>query len=278
MEETIKREPQLLKLKEDNLSLVESALEIRYSSLKLGKLPLEFSTLKNLDNSTLVKTFGATGIKIDGMGLNECHGKIVEINKRKFFEIKNRELKLGIEIELRLDGSFNPILNNYYYKVYQTNNLKRFLFNIRFLREIFQGKSMELLGKLLTGRISFENRIEKMKMDLLEEEILKLEEIKKDRLLQKDNNLYSLSLLLLEKRNSQLDSWVNLKMDLDTMEKIIPGDNLVIERIHELKGNDYNLKEIINLDLPIEEKEIREKKLEVYRKMCKITTERIPKK
>ncbi|WP_297596293.1 hypothetical protein [uncultured Cetobacterium sp.] len=256
---------------------MESALEIRYSSLKLDRLPLEFSTIKNMEDSNLIRTFGVTELKVNDLHLKECHGKILEINRKKYFEMKNREFKLGIEIELKEDGSFNPILNNYYYKVYKANNLKRFIFNIRFLKEVFVGNSVELIGKLLTGRVSFENRIELMKLDLLEKEILGLEEIHKEKLLQEENSLYSLALLNLLDKDNIIKSWVNFRCDLNSLD-IKEGDTIEVERLHILKGNDFNIKEKIVTTLPIEARELKMDRVVAYRKNCEISLEKISRK
>ena len=123
-----------------------------------------------------------------------CQSRIVEIKNKKYLELKNREFKLGLEINLKDDGSFDTVINNYYYKIYQHSNIKRLISNIKFLKEVFKGHLIQLEGKLVTGKISFENRIEIMKLDLLEKEILDLEEMKKEKLLLEENSLYSLSL------------------------------------------------------------------------------------
>ncbi|MEG0069325.1 hypothetical protein [Cetobacterium sp.] len=230
-----------------------------------------------MEKFNLIRTFGVTELKVNETHLKECHTKIVEINRKKYFEMKNREFKLGIEIELKEDGSFNPILNNYYYKVYKTNNLKRFVFNIKFLKDVFVGHSVELIGKLLTGRVSFENRIELMKLDLLEKEILGLEEIHKEKLLQEENTLYSLALLNLLDKSEVIQSWINFRCDLSDLD-IKEGDTIEVERVHILKGNDFNIREKIITTAPIEAREIKADRVVGYRKTCEISLEKIPRK
>ncbi|WP_432204356.1 hypothetical protein ACQ9ZF_04545 [Cetobacterium somerae] len=272
-----KRDPEVLELSIEDFKLIESALEIRYSSLKLDRLPIEFSTIKDMKNQNLIKTFGITDLKINELHLKDCNSRIVEINRKKYLELKNREFKLGLEIELKDDGSFNAVVNNYYYKIYKNSNLKRFMSNIKFLKEVFVGHSIELIGKLLTGRISFENRIEIMKLDLLEKEILGLESIKKEKLLQEDNSLYSLALLNLIDKTPELQSWVNFRCDLDKVQ-FIEGDRISIERIHIVRGNDFNIREKIVTTTPIESREIKDTEVVAYRKTCEISLEKIPRK
>ncbi|MGL5593689.1 MAG: hypothetical protein ACRDDH_07150 [Cetobacterium sp.] len=257
--------------------MIESALEIRYSSLKLDRLPIEFSTIKDMKNQNLIKTFGVTDLKIDQLNLKDCHSRIVEINRRKYLEMKNREFKLGLEIDLKDDGSFNTIVNNYYYKIYQYSNVKRFMPNIKLLKEIFMGQLIEINGKLVTGKVSFENRIEVMKLDLLEKEILGLEEIKKEKLLQEENSLYSLALLNLVDKTPILQSWVNFRCDLDKVQ-LIEGDRISVERVHIIKGNDFNIRERIVTVAPVETREIKITEAVAYRKTCEISLEKIPRK
>ena len=271
------RDPEVLEVKDEDFKMIESALEIRYSSLKLDRLPIEFSTIKDVKNQNLIKTFGVTDLKLDQLHLKDCNSRIVEINRKKYLELKNREFKLGLEIDLKDDGSFNTIVNNYYYKIYQCSNLKRFMFNIKFLKEIFMGQLIQLSGKLVSGKVSFENRIEVMKLDLLEKEILGLEDIKKERLLQEENSLYSLALLNLIEKTPTLQSWVNFRCDLDKVQ-LIEGDRISVERVHVIKGNDFNIREKIVTIAPVEIREIKTTEVVAYRKTCEISLEKIPRK
>lgn len=264
-------------IKSEKFKKFESALEIRYSSLKLDKLPIEFSTIRSIENQNLVKTFGVTDIKVNGAHLKDCNSRAIEINKRKYLELKNREFKLGIEIDLKEDGSFTTILNNYYYKIHTTSNIKRVLFNIKFLKDIFMGNPIEFTSKTVEGRISFENRIEIMKLDLLEKEIYNLEKIKKEKLLQDNNTLYSLALLNLMENSNTIQSWVNFGIDNENKD-IIVGDKISVERLHILNGNDFNIKETIITTTPIEPKEIKESEIVAYRKVCEVLLEKIPRK
>ncbi|MGL5918345.1 MAG: hypothetical protein ACRCYM_03775 [Cetobacterium sp.] len=257
--------------------MIETALEIRYSSLKLDKLPIQFSTIKDMKIQKLIKTFGITELKINEEHLKECNSRIIEINNKKYLELKNREFKLGLEINLKKDGSFDTVVNNYYYKIYKNNNIKRLIFNTKLFKDIFTGYSIELFGKLLTGKISFENRIEIMKLDLLEKEILEIENSKREKLLQQDISFYSLALLNMIDKTQKLESWINFKYNLNDFE-FIQGDRLSLERIHIIKGNEFNILEKIVTTSPLEEREIKEDSLVSYRKTCEITLEKIARK
>ena len=139
------------------------------------------------------------------------------------------------------------------------------------------GQLIEISGKLVTGKVSFENRIEVMKLDLLEKEILGLEEIKKEKLLQEENSLYSLALLNLIDKTPILQSWVNFRCDLDKVQ-LIEGDRISVERVHIIKGNDFNIKEKIVTVAPEEKREIKINEAIVYIKTCEISLEKIPRK
>lgn len=139
------------------------------------------------------------------------------------------------------------------------------------------GQLIQLSGKLVSGKVSFENRIEVMKLDLLEKEILGLEDIKKERLLQEENSLYSLALLNLIEKTPTLQSWVNFRCDLDKVQ-LIEGDRISVERVHVIKGNDFNIREKIVTIAPVEIREIKTTEVVAYRKTCEISLEKIPRK
>lgn len=149
------------------------------------------------------------------------------------------------------------------------------MFNINLLKNIFTGNTIDLKGRLLIGKISFENRIEIMKLSLLEEEIFKLQKIGKEKLLQEDNSFYSLALLSLKEQEKDMSTWINIK--LSKVDNLNIGDTLVIKNIHEIKGNDYDLLEIIETS-PISNREIQDEKIIGYKKTCKVKVEKIPKK
>ncbi|MGL5088945.1 MAG: hypothetical protein ACRC0Y_00610 [Fusobacteriaceae bacterium] len=275
--DVVKRNPEVLEVKSEDFKLIESALEIRYSSLKLDRLPIQFATIKDIKNQNLIKTFGVTELKIDELHLKECSSRIVEINKKTYLELKNREFKLGLEIKLEEDGSFDTVIKDYYYKIYKSSNIKRLMVNIKILKDIFTGYSIELKSKLLTGKISFENRIEIMKLDLLEKEILELESNKREKLLQEENSLYSLALLNLIDKTPTLQSWINFRCDLDKIE-FIEGDKISFERIHVIKGNEFNIREKIITISPLEEREFKNSEVVAYRKTAQILLEKISRK
>ncbi|MGL6065461.1 MAG: hypothetical protein ACRC0R_00180 [Cetobacterium sp.] len=273
----IKREPEVLEVKSEDFKLVESALEIRYSSLQLDRLPIQFSTIKDMKNQNLIKTFGVTELKIDELQLKDCSSKIIEVNKKTYLELKNREFKLCLQIKLEEDGSFDTLVNNYYYKIYKSNNIKRLLVNIKILKDIFIGNPIELKSKLLTGKVSFENRIEIMKLDLLEKEVLELEKNKREKLLQEENSLYSLGLLNLIDKTPVLQTWINFRCDYDKIE-FIEGDKISFERIHIIKGNDFNIREKVVTTSPLESREFKDSEVVAYRKTAQISLEKISRK
>lgn len=267
-------EPKVHNLTVGEFNLFETALEIRYTSLQLHKFPVEFSTI-NRENRKIVKSFGVTNLKLKNWNVKKCETKIFEINNKKFLEIKANEFVLGFEINLKENGSFTIINNNYYYRIKGNSSIVRYLEIIKMLKTLFAGESFEIDGKLMEGSLSFENRIEVMKFELLEKEISELDKKRLSKILMNRNTMYSVALLNLAENNSEIDSWVNIKKK--GCKDFIPGDQIVVERVHELNGVGYNLKEKIVLLDSIVEKELANNDFTAYRRRCKITLEKISK-
>lgn len=276
-EEPVKeiRENETIYINAEDTEVLDNALEIRFTSFKANNLPIEFSTIRNLDEATFVKSFGVTDIKNGEFLIKDCQGKLIDISGRKFFEFKNREFKLGLEIIWNPNGTFSCTENNFYYKI-TTINIKRFLFNLKFLKSVFSGESIELNGKILSGKINCLNRIEILKFDLLVSLFNKLEILNKEKLLQEGNTLYALTLLTeLEEGRNEVNTWINSRMKKGD---IISGDNLVITRVHKINGESFDIKETIYLNTPIDEKEIKDENIALYRKTCRVHLEKINKR
>lgn len=272
---SIQREAKVHNLTMKDFDLFETALEIRYTSLQLHKFPVEFSTI-NRDDRKIVKSFGVTNLKLKNWNIKKCETKILEIKNKKFLEVKTKEFILGFEINLKDDGSFTIINNNYYYRIKENDSIIRYLEIVKMFKTLFIGESFEIKGKLMEGSLSFENRIEVMKFELLEKELSELDKKSVSKILMTRNTMYSIALLNLAKDDGEIDSWVNMKKK--GYEDLIPGDKIVVERVHELNGVGYNLKEkIIPLD-SIVEKELINHDFTAYRRKCKITLEKISKK
>ncbi len=263
-----------LNFSEERFDLLETALEIRYSSLKLDKIPIEMTTLKEIITKTIVKSFGVTDIKIANNIIRGLQVKILKLNSEHYIEIKNREFRLGLEIDLKEDWSFTVINRNYYYKIYENINLIRFKNNVELLKNIFNGEKLSFFNEGLSGGITTENRIEIMKFELLSKEIEQLSFNKKEKLIYFQNSFYKLALLNLLETTTEFDSWVNLSGKLEKL-NVEVGDRLSIERVHVIDGNKFNIKEKIKILAPLSEQEFKDKELKAYRKTCRISLEKL---
>lgn len=255
--------------------MFETDIEIRYSSLKLDRLPILYSTLKNIENWELVKKYGVTDIKVGNFFLKKVQTRIIKIREKHFFEIKGRELKLGMCISYSEDGNFTVKMGDYYYEIYVVDNYKRLLSNIKMLQEIFLGKQIKIYGSNLSGTMYFENRIEVIKGNLLQETFEKLSKNGNEKLLREGNSIYTLTLLnyLNENRNMELDSWVNLRADSIYRDSFLK-EKFEVERVHKIKGEKYNLLERVVIT-GLNRIDTDKDKIVVYRQPCKIYLEKI---
>lgn len=255
--------------------MFETDLEIRYSSLKLNKLPILYSTMRDIENWELIKKYGVTDIKIENFFLKKVQTRIIKIKEKYFFEIKGRELKLGIGINYSDDGNFTVKMGDYYYEIYVVDNYKRLLSNIKMLKEIFLGKQLKIYGTHLSGTMYFENRIEVIKGNLLQETFERLNKNENDKLLREGNSIYALALLnfLDEDKNVELESWVNLKADSMYSERFLKNE-FEIERVHEIRGEKFDLLERVVVT-GVEKLDTAKDRIVIYRQPCKIYLEKI---
>lgn len=280
-----KREPKNITISIDDSMLVESGLEIQYTSLQLNKFPISYSNFSNELSFNEVISIGTSAIKIGETLLNNTSLKILVYDKFKLLEIKTREFKVALSIDL-LNGE-TLVKNSDFYKYEIFNKIKnsRFAEVINIFKEIFSGAQIEFKFKKLVGNISFENRIEVYKFNLLQELANSYKNIVSSLSLNREknfaeitNSFYEVFLTEAILEDKKIDSWINFrtKNNFD----IHIGDNLTFERIHKLdfKGINFDIKEIIKVKSEVSEREFtKDNEICSYRKAVEISLEKIEK-
>lgn len=280
-----KREPKNITISIDDSMLVESGLEIQYTSLQLNNFPISYSNFSNELSFNEVISIGTSAIKIGETLLNNTSLKILVYDKFKLLEIKTREFKVALSIDL-LNGE-TLVKNGDFYKYEIFNKIKnsRFAEVINIFKEIFSGAQIEFKFKKLVGNISFENRIEVYKFNLLQELANSYKNIVSSLSLNREknfteitNSFYEVFLTEAILEDKKIDSWINFrtKNNFD----IHIGDNLTFERIHNLdfKGINFDIKEIIKVKSEISEREFtKDNEICSYRKAVEISLEKIEK-
>lgn len=281
----VKRESKNITILADNSMLVESGLEIQYTSLHLNNFPISYSNFSNGLSFNEVISVGTSAVKIGESILNNASLKILVYDKFKLLEIKTREFKVALSIEL-LNGE-TLVKNGDFYKYEIFNKIKnsRFIEVLNIFKEIFSGAQIEFRFKKLVGNISFENRIEIYKFNLLQELANLYKNIVSSLSLNREknfteitNSFYEVFLTEAILEDKKIDSWINFrtKNNFD----IHVGDNLTFERIHKLdfKGINFDIKEIIKVKSEIREREFtKDNEICSYRKAVEISLEKIEK-
>ena len=282
-----KRDPKDITILTDNddVRLVESGLEIQYTSLHLNNFPISYSNFSNELSFNEVISVGTSTVKIGETLLNNTSLKILVYDKFKLLEIKTREFKVALSIDL-LNGE-TLVKNGDFYKYEIFNKIKnsRFAEVINIFKEIFSGAQIEFKFKKLVGNISFENRIEVYKFNLLQELANSYKNIVSSLSLNREknfteitNSFYEVFLTEAILEGKKIDSWINfrIKNDFD----IQAGDNLTFERIHKLdfKGINFDIKEIIKVKSEVSEREFaKDNEICGYRKAVEISLEKVEK-
>lgn len=282
-----KRDPKDITILTDNddVRLVESGLEIQYTSLHLNNFPISYSNFSNELSFNEVISVGTSTVKIGETLLNNTSLKILVYDKFKLLEIKTREFKVALSIDL-LNGE-TLVKNGDFYKYEIFNKIKnsRFVEVVNILKEIFSGAKIEFKFKKLVGDITFENRIEVYKFNLLQELANSYKNIVSSFSLNREknfaevtNSFYEVFLTEAILEGKKIDSWINfrLKNDFD----IQAGDNLTFERIHKLdfKGINFDIKEIIKVKSEVSEREFtKDNEICGYRRAVEISLKKVEK-
>lgn len=275
--EEIKIEPKTVTINYDSsMGKLETALEIRYSSLKLTSFPIKISNIPEGMTFPDELNIGNASIKIGDEVINNCYLKVLSNESVKMFEIKHREFKLGLSVTLN-DDTINSYGSVRYYEISSLIKTSRIIKVLEMLENIFEGAPITFKVNKLYGNIIAEDRIENMRVktalnffNILENAKYKFQS---DKLPKSENIFYLLELNAALKENKTIETWCNFNLNIENTD-INKGDSMVMKRIHSFDKHSA-IEETITLKNPLDEQNIFKEKTAGYRKQCVIELKKI---
>lgn len=249
----------------------ETALEIKYSSLKLSQFPIKVSNIPEGMTFPDIVVIGNTDIKIGNETIKNCNLKILSNESIKLLEIKHREFKLALSVSLN-----NDTIKNYgTIRVYEISSLikySRMIKVLEMLEKIFSGAVISFKVKRLYGDIEAEDRIELMKIKTIQNFFKTFEKsgckFQSDKLPQCENIYYLLELYAALKEDRIIETWCNFNFNNENI-NLREKDSLIVKRKYQF-DKDLVIEEKITLKAPIDKGSIFKDKAVGYRKICTI--------
>ncbi len=263
---------------DSSMGKFETALEIRYSSLKLTSFPVKISNIPAGMTFPDELVIGNASIKIGDETINNCYLKIASNESVKMFEIKHREFKLGLSVTLNND-TINSYGNVRYYEISSLIKNSRMLKVLEMFGNIFSGAPITFKVNKLYGNIIAEDTVENIKIKTIQNFFGTLEKagykFQADKLPESSNIYYLLELCSALKENKKIETWCNFNLNTENM-NLHEGDSLIIKRTHNLDKHSA-VEETVILKAPLSEQNIFTKKTAGYRKQCIIELKKISK-
>ena len=249
----------------------ETALEIKYSSLKLSQFPIKISNIPEGMTFPDIVVIGNTDIKIGNETIKNCHLKILSNESIKLLEIKHREFKLALSVSLN-----NDTIKNYgTIRVYEISSLikySRMIKVLEMLEKIFNGAVISFKVNRLYGDIEAEDRIELMKIKTIQNFFRTFEnsgcKFQADKLPKCENIYYLLELYAALKENRIIETWCNFNFNNENI-NLKEKDSLIVKRKYPFDKN-LVIEEKITLKAPIDKGSLFKDKAVGYRKICTI--------
>lgn len=263
---------------DSSMGKFETALEIRYSSLKLTSFPVKISNIPAGMTFPDELVIGNASIKIGDETINNCYLKIASNESVKMFEIKHREFKLGLSVTLNND-TINSYGNVRYYEISSLIKNSRMLKVLEMFGNIFSGAPITFKVNKLYGNIIAEDTVENIKIKTIQNFFGTLEKagykFQADKLPESSNIYYLLELCSALKENKKIETWCNFNLNTENM-NLHEGDSLTIKRTHNFDKHSA-VEETVILKAPLSEQNIFTKKTAGYRKQCIIELKKISK-
>lgn len=263
---------------DSSMGKFETALEIRYSSLKLTSFPVKISNIPAGMTFPDELVIGNASIKVGDETINNCYLKIASNESVKMFEIKHREFKLGLSVTLNND-TINSYGNVRYYEISSLIKNSRMLKVLEMFGNIFSGAPITFKVNKLYGNIIAEDTVENIKIKTIQNFFGTLEKagykFQADKLPESSNIYYLLELCSALKENKKIETWCNFNLNTENM-NLHEGDSLIIKRTHNFDKHSA-VEETVILKAPLSEQNIFTKKIAGYRKQCIIELKKISK-
>ncbi len=249
----------------------ETALEIKYSSLKLSQFPIKISNIPEGMTFPDIVIIGNTDIKVGNETIKNCHLRILSNESIKLLEIKHREFKLALSVSLN-----NDTIKNYgTIRVYEISSLikySRMIKVLEILEKIFNGAVISFKVNRLYGDIEAEDRIELMKIKTIQNFFKTFEnsgcKFQADKLPKCENIYYLLELYAALKENRIIETWCNFNFNNENI-NLKEKDSLIVKRKYPFDKN-LVIEEKITLKASIDKGSLFKDKAVGYRKICTI--------
>ena len=261
----------------DNLLSFETAVEMRYKSLKIQGNPIFFTNMP-LPNSTIsTLKLKATEFFIGKEKIHLTKIYLSGNNQYKFLEFKTREFRLKFSVNISRTGE---IFEDNKYLEYEINSdlaTGRSNIILELLSKIFSGYQIKFISDNLSANINLENQNQQIKFSIMKKAqedysniLSRRSEIKDKKFCSSDLTYYQMYLLSLVNKEPITITWGNL-----TFKTTLGLENLLnkeFSKIHLLnyRGTLGRLEEKIKILEPISEKKIIIEEGEVKIRHCRI--------
>ncbi len=255
---------------------LETALEIKYSSLKLTQFPIKLSNIPEGMTFPDQVVIGNTSIKIGKEVINNCNLRILSNESIRMLEIKHREFKLGLSVSLDKD-TIKAYGNVRSYEVSSLVKYSRMLKVFEMFEKIFSGEIISFKVNKLYGDVVAEDRIEFMRIKTIQHFFETIDKsgykFQVDKLPKCENIYYLLELNSAFKEDRVIETWCNFNFKNENL-NLYEKDFLIIKRKYQVDKN-LTIEEKITLRNPLEKNTIFKEKIVGYRKPCLIELSKV---
>ena len=261
----------------DNLLTFETAVEMRYKSLKIQGNPIFFTNMALPNSTTSTLKLKATEFFIGKEKIHLTKIYLSGNNQYKFLEFKTREFRLKFSVNISRTGE---IFENNKYLEYEINSdlpTGRTKIILELFSKIFSGYQIKFISDNLSADINLENQNQQIKFSIMKKAqedyfniLNRRSEIKGKKFSSSSLTYYQMYLLSLVNKEPITITWGNLTFKTTLgLEHLL---NKEFSKIHFLnyRGTLGHLEEKIKIIEPISEKKIIVEDGEVKIRHCRI--------
>ncbi|MGL6131076.1 MAG: hypothetical protein ACRCZ9_05645, partial [Fusobacteriaceae bacterium] len=212
----------------------------------LYKNPIKFNNIPEARDEKIIFRNDNPIFKLGEEQIFGVKVKVFASKFGKFLELKSREFKIKLSVNIDKNGNINLEKDYLEYEIFSNLPHQRMKNIIEFFISLFSGFSLTLATDKLKGELNLHNRLQMLKFQIMMESCSNYDFVSENIELAEEKKFYNSSLTYYQNyllwsyiNDNRIESWGNIELDVPLDTKNL--EKIIFERKHPIKLKDRDV-------------------------------------